>query len=193
METMYINKILSKLKDIFKDDKYTDFIKLLKEGVNNIGITGSFLLGNIDGSGYFNDIDICATSEFEKKIVTFCLNNNIEMETLEKTHRSHDIREGTRKKDYKKNYINNNIKDIHNIHLPYDTDNCISPHEIKIQFIIVNNGIQKYIDTFDLSICKNLFYYDYNSYHYEGQFKLNIEDPGGIGRKTMTILQISIE
>jgi hypothetical protein len=53
-------------------------------------------------------------------------------------------------------------------------------NELKIQVIVINKSIHKYVESFDIDVCKNLFYYD-------NTFKLDINSLSGIYNKVMKI------
>ena len=197
-EYLVVN-ILDKLRYIFNTD-YDKIINLIKD--NKVGITGSFILEILTGEMYYGDIDFCCFKDSMENIRSFIETTNCKgvKSWVERYHRREN------KFQIKNDIIDSVIeaKYYYEIYLPVITNkngDIISPEIIIghpnsinnidiypykrkkiLQFIFLKGGgVDKYLDTFDMDICQNVFYYEDN------QFKLKIGNMMNIFNKDMRV------
>ena len=190
---IFINKILVKLNNIFNKD-YQTVLNLLKN--NKISITGSFILGCIIDKDYYTDIDFCCNMNLRDKCEEFL--NFVDASNLSKvkdypTHFNikSNLDEKIITEVLKSCYIYNQIFTSRRVsrscncipmsELCEEEDSCYNESK-ELQFILIDKEDHfDYMNTFDVSICKNLFYIE------GGKFKLYIDDLNGIYDDTMKI------
>jgi len=177
-----INRILSRLKEIFNQD-YSKVINLLKN--NEIGITGSFILENIIGEKYNGDIDFCCNLKYTNAVEDFLKDIIQKLEIDRQEGYPHELHPDTGEN------IEPYIERV--LTAPYDyTDQSIKENDSdyissrkKIQFIILKNKLKHhdYLERFDFDIVGNLFYYD------DGKPKLHIKSLSNIYKKELLLNQ----
>ena len=171
----FIENILIKLKNIFKSN-YIHVLNLLKN--NEVSITGSFVLESILNDNYCGDVDFCCNINLIEKCKEFLTITDAYNTTISKDY------PGMCDWKVKKNM--NNIEKVIKSYIIMisiiDGKNYRNSKEL--QFILLNTeNHYDYINTFDISVCKNLFYYSKEN----KKFELSIYDLEGIYNKTMKI------
>jgi hypothetical protein len=147
----------NKFKEIFPDDAETIIILLKDYGAI---ISGSLILQIIYGKYYpDSDIDIIVNMNQTKL-------NTLRLVYWNKIDSTIDTK-------YNSLYSDNKIKSV------YTSKNTIGIHNYKIQLIEVNDDPIRFLDNFDLNICKNwfdgkFFYSLYKNDVYDKKTKMNL-------------------
>jgi len=207
LEIIFINKILAKLQFIFKEN-YKTLIQLIKN--DEVCITGSFILQAILDKYYKSDIDFCCSKNFKNKCELFTDILGVTNKEHIHDYPGASIH-GPSSKEKLINevmtfyYLYQKLEPY--IYTSLLGDQIIKGNyqSKKIQFIFLNEELEdtssggktnmkkledtsledninfKYIETFDISVIKNLLYFK------NGKFNLYINDLDGIYNKTMSI------
>lgn len=188
---LLIEIIMNKLKDIF-GNFFNDFLNLLKN--RDIGVTGSFILSCIDGKNYYDDIDICANIKNGSTVMSFIddtLKYELESSDIQPNY-NYDMPINDWWESQGLDFIDTVLTVSHKHQdIPYD---CLCKHDntkecpfhvstlnvTNLQFILVKCSMKEYINTFDINVCKNLFYWD-------AGFKLDSKVLDSIYNKKMDI------